>query len=363
LVDLSDDFDRSRPEIRVLIDRDKASRLGLRAQEIASTVRTAFNGSKVSNFRDGSNEYDIFVQLDENFRSNYRDLESLHIFTPSRQLVPLSEIAEITTGPALGSIRHVDRKRVITVSGNNREIPGPVLLGQVQKKLADFLLPNGISLKYTGENENREESQAFLGNAFLIAILLIFLILVTQFNSVMLPFIIMLVVFLSLSGVLVGLIIHDRPFSLIMTGIGGISLAGIVVNNAIVLVDFIQQLRAKGFAVLDAIVTAASVRLRPVLLTAVTTILGLMPMALGMDINFFRWPDPILLGVPSGAFWKPMALAVIYGISVSTLLTLVVVPILYSLQNSLKNVFGRLFDVSENPVNSEKEESYFPKAA
>lgn len=363
LVDLSDDFDRSRPEIRVLIDRDKASRLGLRAQEIASTVRTAFNGSKVSNFRDGSDEYDIFVQLDENFRSNSRDLEALYIFTPSRQLVPLSEIAEITTGPAFGSIRHVDRERVITVSGNNREIPGPVLLGQVQRELADFPLPVGVSLKYTGENENREESQAFLGKAFLIAILLIFLILVTQFNSVMLPFIIMLVVFLSLSGVLVGLIIHDRPFSLIMTGIGGISLAGIVVNNAIVLVDFIQQLRKKGYAALDAIVTAAAVRLRPVLLTAVTTILGLMPMALGMDINFFRWPDPILLGVPSGAFWKPMALAVIYGISVSTLLTLIVVPILYSLQESLKNVFGRLFGLGRKTQNSEDEESYFPKAA
>ena len=121
LVDLSDDFDRSRPEIRVLIDRDKASRLGLRAQEIASTVRTAFNGSKVSNFRDGSDEYDIFVQLDENFRSNSRDLESLYIFT-FKTVVPLSEIAEITTGPAFGSIRHVDRERVITVSGNNREI-------------------------------------------------------------------------------------------------------------------------------------------------------------------------------------------------------------------------------------------------
>ena len=124
-----------------MIDRDKASRLGLRAQEIASTVRTAFNGSKVSNFRDGSDEYDIFVQLDENFRSNSRDLESLYIFTPSRQLVPLSEIAEITTGPAFGSIRHVDRERVITVSGNNREIPGPVLLGQVQKSSLTSLCP------------------------------------------------------------------------------------------------------------------------------------------------------------------------------------------------------------------------------
>ena len=134
-------------------------------------------------------------------------------------------------------------------------------------------------------------------------------------------------------------------------------------NNAIVLVDFIQQLRAKGHAPLDAVVTAAAVRLRPVLLTAITTILGLMPMALGMDINFFRWPDPILLGVPSGAFWKPMALAVIYGISVSTLLTLIVVPILYSLQDSLKNVFGRLFGGGRKTQNSEHEESYFPKAA
>jgi multidrug efflux pump subunit AcrB len=148
-----------------------------------------------------------------------------------------------------------------------------------------------------------------------------------------------------------------------MTGIGGISLAGIVVNNAIVLVDFIQQLRAKGFVALDAIVTAAAVRLRPVLLTAVTTILGLMPMALGMDINFFRWPDPILLGVPSGAFWQPMALAVIYGISVSTLLTLVVVPILYSLQDSLKNILGRFFGVGRKTQSSEDEESYFPKVA
>ena len=363
LVDLTDDFDRSRPEIRVLIDRDKASRLGLRAQEIASTVRTAFNGSKVSNFRDGSDEYDIFVQLDESFRSNARDLESLYIYTPSRQLVPLSEIATITTGPAFGSIRHVERERVITVSGNTRGVPGPVLLQRVQERLSDFPLPSGVNIRYTGENEDRQESQEFLSRAFLIAIFLIFLVLVTQFNSVMLPFIIMLAVVLSLAGVFVGLIVHDRPFSLIMTGIGGISLAGIVVNNAIVLVDFIQQLRRQGFEVVEAIVTAGAVRLRPVLLTATTTMLGLVPMAAGMDISFFRWPDPILFGVPSGAFWQPMALAVIYGLGVATLLTLVVVPVLYSLQDSLKKFFARLLGLKSPETPKKDEESYFPQAA
>jgi multidrug efflux pump subunit AcrB len=343
LVDLSDDFDRSRPEVRVQIDRDKAARLGLRAQEIASTVRTAFNGSKVSSFRDGQDEYDIYVQLDESFRSTDRDLESLYIYTPAGRLVPLSEIASVTTGPALGSIRHVERERVITVSGNARDIPGPVLLAQVQQALQDYDLPAGVELRYTGENEDREESQAFLSSAFGIAIFLIFLVLVTQFNSVVLPFIIMLAVLLSLAGVFVGLIVHDRPFSLIMTGIGGISLAGIVVNNAIVLIDFIEQLKRQGFSTRDAIVTAGAVRLRPVLLTAVTTILGLIPMASGMDINFFRWPNPVVFGVPSGEFWKPMALSVIYGLGVATLLTLIVVPVLYSLQDSAKNFFRDLF--------------------
>ena len=333
LVDLADDFDVSRAEIRVMIDREKVARLGLRTRDVALAVRTAFNGRKVSEFRQGPDAYDIIVQLDERFRRSPMDLEALFMLTPAGEQVPLSELAAVEMGPALGAIRHIDRDRVITVSGNTSGPPGPVLLGKVRARLADMELPPGISLRYTGENEDLQESQAFLLQSFFVALFLIFLVLVTQFNSVMVPFIILSSVVLSLMGVFLGLMVHDRPFSVLMTGIGAISLAGIVVNNAIVLIDFIRQLRARGVPRDEAVVLAGMVRLRPVLLTAATTVLGLLPVAMGMEINFTRWPI-VLFGSESSSFWTPMALAVIYGLSLATILTLVVVPMLYTLSEA-----------------------------
>lgn len=330
LVDLTDDFDRSRPELKVIIDRDKASRLGFRARDIASTVRTAFNGKKVSVFRDGTEEYDIWVQLDQNFRKNQSDLASLFIFTPTGEPVRLSEIAKVDTGPSYGSIRHVDTERTITISGDAFRVPGPVLVMKAQRVLKDLELPDGVRYKFTGENKGRQETQVFIGQALIIAICLILVVMIAQFNSIALPFIVITSVFMSVMGVLLGLIVHDRPFGIIMTGVGTVALAGIVVNNVIVMLDFVVKLRKRGFARNEAMVLASAVRFRPVLLTAVTTVIGLAPMAMGMDIDFSR-DSPIVFGSESGSFWKSMALAIMYGLGVATFLTLIMVPTLYSL--------------------------------
>ncbi|MGK5091564.1 efflux RND transporter permease subunit [Deltaproteobacteria bacterium TL4] len=345
LVDLRDDFDQSRPEIRVEIDREKAGRLGLRAIDLALTVRTAFNGRKVSVFRDGKEEYDIIVQLDEAFRENMQDLESLFVFTPSGKSVPLSELAKITTGPSYGSIRHVELDRVLTVTAEAEGLPGPVVLNNVRQILADFPVPKNYSLSFTGESQDMNESQRFLFQSFFIAIFLIFIILTTQFNSLLTPSIILSSVILSLMGVFLGLIIHDCAFSVMMAGIGTVSLAGIVVNNAIVLIDFIEQLRKRGIPRDEAIILSGMARMRPVLLTAITTVLGLVPVAMGMDISFYRWPI-IIFGAESSTFWKPMALAIIYGLSVATLLTLFVVPVLYSALDEVKTSLTRILGLS-----------------
>jgi len=346
LVDLTDDFDRSRPELKVIIDRDKASRLGLRARDIANTVRTAFNGKKVSVFRDGTEEYDIWVQLDQSFRSNQSDLSSLFIYTPSGEPVRLSEIARVDSGPSYGSIRHVDTERTITISADAFRMPGPVLVMKAQQVLNNLDLPQGVTYQFTGEDENRKEAQIFIGRALIIAVLLILVVMVAQFNSIALPLIVISSVLMSIMGVIIGLIVHDRPFGIIMTGVGSVALAGIVVNNAIVMLDYVIKLRKKGYQRNEAMILAAAVRFRPVVLTAVTTVLGLVPIAVGMDIDFSR-DSIILFGAASASFWKSMALAVMYGLGVTTFLTLFLLPVLYSLVEGGKERLRGLFSRKE----------------
>ena len=346
LVDLTDDFDRSRPELKVIIDRNKASRLGLRARDIANTVRTAFNGKKVSVFRDGTEEYDIWVQLDQSFRSNQSDLSSLFIYTPSGEPVRLSEIARVDSGPSYGSIRHVDTVRTITISGDAFRMPGPVLVMKAKQVLNKLDLPQGVTYQFTGEDENRKESQIFIGRALIIAVLLILVVMVAQFNSIALPLIVISSVLMSVMGVIIGLIVHDRPFGIIMTGVGTVALAGIVVNNAIVMLDYVIRLRKKGYQRNEAMILAAAVRFRPVVLTAVTTVLGLVPIAIGMDIDFSR-ESIILFGAASASFWKSMALAIMYGLGVTTLLTLFLLPVLYSLVEGGKERLRGLFSRKE----------------
>jgi len=200
---------------------------------------------------------------------------------------------------------------------------------QAEELLRDFILPPGYDLKFTGQNEHEQESREFLTKTFVIAVFLIFLILVTMFNSVAQPLIIMTSVILSLGGVYLGLAIMRYPFGIIMCGVGVISLAGVVVNNAIVLIDYTNKLLDRGLELKEAIISAGATRLRPVMLTAVTTILGLVPMATGVSIDFRK--VSISLVSETSQYWKSMSIVVIFGLMLATLLTLIVVPTLYSL--------------------------------
>ena len=341
LVNLQDNMSATRSEVQVRLDREKIALLGLSTRAVANLLRTAFNGREVSTWRVGKDEYNIVVRLDPRFRANIGDVSGLFIKTPDGRSVALSELAEIKTTAAKGSIRHINSKTVITISGDAEGFPGPVVLKKVQEKLKDFPLPTGYKMEYTGENESRNEMQDYLGKSFLIAIFLIFLVLVTQFNSLLLPFIILTSVFMSLIGVFLGWIIHQSPISIMMGGIGIISLAGVVVNNAIVLIDYINQLKVQGKSTRDALVLAGMLRMRPVMMTAITTILGLVPIVMGMDINFYR-SNIVAFGSESSEMWRPMALSVVYGLGIATLLTLIVVPVIYSLMDSLAHKSGKV---------------------
>ncbi|PLX98524.1 MAG: AcrB/AcrD/AcrF family protein [Desulfuromonas sp.] len=344
LVDLKDDFSRAKPEIRVLVDREKATLLGLSTADISQLVKAAISGSKMGVYRKGKDEYDIIVRLPESRRKNISDIESLLIPTNTGAPVPLTTVAKLELGSGFGSIRHIDQKRVVTISGNTSGRNSNEVLAEVQTLLADLDIPAGYRINYSGEQEEQQKAMAFLGKAFLVALFLIVLVLITQFNSVSQTFIVMTSVVLSLSGVFLGLVLTLTNFGIIMTGIGVISLAGVVVNNAIVLIDYINQLRRSGMGLHESLVRAGLVRFRPVTLTAMTTILGLLPMAVGVSFDFgsFSW----VIGGESAQWWGPMAVAVIFGLAVATMLTLIVVPVLYALFARLKDRMGERFGVN-----------------
>ncbi len=337
LVDLQDDLTRAQPEIRIVVDRERASLLQLSTSEISEMAKAAISGTKLGVFREGEDEYDIVARFPPSRRNNMADIENLLIPTENGLPIPLSSVAHIETGVGFGSIRHLDLKRVATLSADTYDRNSNAVLMDVQERLADLTLPGGYLITYSGEQEEQNKATAFLTKAFVGAVLLIMLVLVTQFNSVLQALIVMTTVVLSLTGVFLSLLITAKPFGIIMTGIGAISLAGVVVNNAIVLIDYTNQLVRSGMDVFAAVMRAGMVRFRPVLLTAATTILGLLPMALGVSFDFhtFGWE----IGGESSEWWGPMAAAVIFGLAFATLLTLIVVPVLYSLADSLRNRF------------------------
>ena len=329
--DVRDDFVEGIPSVQVLIDRQKASLFGLTSDMVGFALKSAYNGLEVSSFRDGNDDYDITVQLAESDREMVNILHELMLPTPSGQMVPLSTIAKVTFAGGLGDINRIDNERVVTVKANVDEtkVPGPVARAKAAEFLQDFPLPPGYKITFTGEFEFQKESQDFLTKAFLVALLLIFLILVSMFNSISQPFIIMTSVILSLGGAFLGLALFKSPFGIIMTGVGIISLAGVVVNNAIVLIDYTNRLRSRGMALKEAVIAAGATRLRPVLLTAVTTILGLIPMITGVSFDFHKWAFSWVS--ESSQWWQSMAIVVVFGLVVATFLTLVVVPTLYYL--------------------------------
>ncbi len=362
--DVRDDFVEGIPSVQVLIDRQKASLFGLSTDLIGFALKSAYNGLEVSSFREGNDDYDITVQLAETDRRVVDILHELMLPTPSGQMVPLSTVARITFVGSIGDINRINNERVVTVKANVDEtkIPGPVARAQAAEFLNEFPLPPGYKMTFTGEFEFQKESEDFLSKAFLVALLLIFLILVTMFNSITQPFIIMTSVILSLGGAFLGLALFKSPFGIIMTGVGVISLAGVVVNNAIVLIDYTNRLRERGFALQDAVISAGVTRLRPVLLTAVTTILGLIPMITGISFDFHKgamsWVSE------SSQWWQSMAIVVVFGLIVATFLTLVVVPTLYfifermstirkKISHKIHEIYWKPFPYLAGPTTSE----------
>ncbi|OBQ56280.1 efflux RND transporter permease subunit [Halodesulfovibrio spirochaetisodalis] len=339
-VDIKDDFVSGKPEVQIRVDKERAALLGLDTYTIAYTIKAAINGVKVGVYREGKDEYDILTKLPENERKSIESLRRITVSGPDGKPVPLTSVATVKLASGLGAINHKDQKRVVTVSSNVEGRLANDVIRDIDARLKEMSWPRGYSYTFTGEQEEQRKAQEFLTEAFIATIFLIFLVLVAQFNSMATPFIILTSVLLSLIGVFGGLLICGMPFGIIMTGVGVISLAGVVVNNAIVLIDYFEQLRAKGLQTREALIKAGLTRFRPVLLTAITTILGLLPMAVGISFDFFTLT--FITKSDSTQWWSPMAVAVIFGLFVATMLTLLVVPVLCSLKDGAKARWGKM---------------------
>jgi multidrug efflux pump len=346
---LDSDMSDGRQELVIDVDRERAGLYGLTTMKIGGTIRSAIQGAEAGKFRQGEDEFDIVVRLAETYRRELDALQELTILTDAGVQVPLPSVADWYVVEGAGSVRRKNLERVATLSSD--VVAGAnsnAVLRQVQQTLAGFErdLPPGYSMRYTGEQEEQQEAEAFLGTAFLIALLLIGFILISQFNSVVKPLIILTAVLMSTVGVLLGLLIFRMPFGIIMTGVGIISLAGVVVNNAIVLIDYVDVLRERdGLTRREALVRGGMTRFRPVVLTAVTTVFGLIPLAIGLNFNFLglftAFTPELYWGGEQAAWWGPMAIAVIAGLTFATLLTLIMVPVMYSLVDDLEIFFAR----------------------
>ncbi len=347
---LKSDLETGKPELIVDIDREKARRFGLSTSSIASEVRTALFGKEISKFKQGEDDYEIQLRLSDKYRYDVDALMNKSITFRNQtsgkmHQVPISSVAKAELSSTYGSIRRKDLYRVVTLSSNVISDYNPTEVNdQIKELLLDFDLPPGYEYKFGGEQEKQAEEMEFLSGALMLAVFLIFLIIVSQFNKVTAPFIIMTSVVLSTIGVFLGLVIFNMDFVVIMTMIGIISLAGIVVNNAIVLIDFIELSRKrirvdKGgdklpmVDIISAITEAGKTRLRPVLLTAITTILGLIPLAVGINIDFVKlftqYDADFYLGGDNVVFWGPMSWTIIFGLTFATFLTLIIVPVMY----------------------------------
>ena len=357
LVDLKDDYVKSKPEIRIDVDREKAALLGLNTSTIASAVRGSVYGIEVGKYREGDEEYDIKVRLPDEKRKSIDDIKNLMINTPAGQYVPISSVADVTLSAGFGTITRIDFKRVVNVTAEAEGRSSVEVMKDVAEKLKDFPLPPGYMINYTGETEDQQEASAFLSKALLLALFLILMVLLIEFNSVSQSMIILFTIILSIGGIFWGLTITNTNFGIIMTGIGVVSLAGIVVNNGIILIDYTNQLRREGMQMREAVIKAGAVRFRPVMLTAWTTVLGMVPMATGLGIDFKNMQ--VVTGAEMSQWWSPMANAVIFGLGFSTMLTLIVVPVLYSFTGGGLNKDENA-DIMQNAENTEKQ-GFFTK--
>jgi multidrug efflux pump subunit AcrB len=356
------DLNTSKPEMQLFIDRDKVRRMGLSTQQVAMAVRTSLYGKEISKYKDGEDEFDIMLRLQDQYRYDVSTLMNQKMKVDKNgkiSLIPISAVAHYEYASTYEKITRIDNTRVITLGSNVVEgYNANTINARIKQVLSDYQMPANYSWKMTGEQESQQETSDFLVGALLLAIALIAMILITQFNSGAKPAIIIGTVGLSTIGVFMGLGTFQMDFIILMTGVGIVSLAGIVVNNGIVLIDYIDLVRGqvkekKGLGEkgrlsredeVNSIVRAGKTRLRPVLLTAITTVLGLIPMAVGLNFDFFSLfseLDPkIYFGGDNADFWAPMAWTVIFGLSTSTVLTLIMAPVMYNLAVRVRNRFS-----------------------
>jgi multidrug efflux pump len=349
--ELRSDFQNNKPEIVFDIDRERANREGISSLQIAGDIRSAVYGNEVSKFRDDKDEYPIMLRYKEDQRKNL-DLVKNHKITymdmammGMLRQVPLSSLAEIRYETSYGGIKRKQQKRVITLSSNIlKGFQEDKVVKSVEDAVNAFNAPSGVSARMVGAQEEQLETMNFLGGALMVSLGLIFFILVTQFNSFSKPVIILLEIFFSVIGVFLGIAIFGMSISIVMTGVGIVALAGIVVRNGILLVEFTDHLLEKGLTLNEAIVEAGRTRMTPVLLTATATILGLIPLAVGLNIDFvtlFTDLNPhIFFGGDSVAFWGPLSWTMIFGLGFATFLTLILVPVMYLLAYRAKAKLG-----------------------
>ena len=323
--DIEDDRSLPGVEWRVMVDREAAARFGADVSSVGSAVQLITTGLQVASYRPAevSDEVDIRVRLPEGYRS-LDQLGRLTLNTPRGQ-VPISNFVELVPAPKVGTLHRIDGRRAVTLEADVAEgYRADERLRALRE--AAGTPPAGVMVDVAGEQQDQQEASQFLTTAFLVAIALMALILVTQFNSLYQAGLVLSAIVLSTAGVLLGLLVNGQPFGIVMVGMGIIALAGIVVNNNIVLIDTYNQLRGEGLSPNDAALEAGSLRLRPVLLTAITTVLGLMPMVLGVNVNLFA--PSLGLGAPSTQWWTQLSSAIAGGLTFATALTLLLTPCL-----------------------------------
>ena len=359
--ELKIDVNKSKPGMQVLVDRKKAGELGVSTGQVGQQLRAAIFGNKAGIYKENGEDYDIYVRFNKDDRYNKSAIFNQKITfrdqaTGKIKEIPVSAVASQMNSSGFSAIKHKNVKRVVTVYSalSPGETDAGAVVARIENSMKNFNdFPTGVKIDYTGQIEEEKKQMNFLVGAFITGLLLIFFILIIQFNSVSKPGIIMLAIFLSLIGVFGGLVISGAPFVIMMTMVGIIALAGIVVNNGVVLLDYTELLISRRklqdgvseseYLPLDSlyetVVKAGKARLRPVLLTAITTILGLIPLAIGLNINFFTlfsdFDANIYMGGDNVVFWGPLAKTVIYGLLIATFLTLIVVPILFYLANKV----------------------------
>ncbi|MBD3346507.1 MAG: MMPL family transporter, partial [Chitinivibrionales bacterium] len=322
------DYESAMPELQVAVNRQMAEYHGLSMYAVAGKIRNAIHGQIVGAFRQGEKEYDIVSEFKTPSRNSIPELKQIHISTRDGVKIPLSDIATVKTVSSIGTIkrRNVERSVGIWADFDEKFQKKNEIKAEIEKKVKQLALPANYSTRAGAGQEMRDEANDYIIKAFAIALFLITIVLVAQFNSIFQPIIIMTSVFLSLGGVFWGFTFTGMEFVMIMSGIGCVALAGVAVNNCIVLIDYTNLLVDNGMDWFEAIIEAGKTRLRPVLLTAITTVLGLLPMALGASLDLHPGSFGIQLGSESSEFWRPFAWTMIFGLTFATVMTLLVVP-------------------------------------